>query len=339
MRSPITGQWIGYGLGDVDAKVFDMKTYLSRKFQWVRDWTPTLVLDSTYDATLAAIVRDMQSRYGLIVTGIMDYATQVRCGYIKTAPKPKPVIFTVEGHLSNMWAGPCASTASLLEQQGLVKWQPVGYDCAALPFNNKSGVDELVRLVGATRLPDGTPFPAGTGWGIHGFSQGGMIVSEFMEQHVLPENGVLHWRLKDFKRGLGIGNPRRERGKLAPWAVQQLGADSGGIMDHLFVTTGTVIEDRWQENAHERDLFADNGTDQASKDKTIIAKVVTEGTFSSVAQAFLKVMGIFTSLPTEALPAIKAAFSAIFFLASNPNPHYATVAEPGDIEWMRGVAA
>jgi hypothetical protein len=57
----------------------------------------------------------------------------------------RPVIFTVEGHLSNMWAGPCASNASLLEQQGVCKWQPVNYDCAALPFNNASGVNELFR--------------------------------------------------------------------------------------------------------------------------------------------------------------------------------------------------
>jgi hypothetical protein len=38
------------------------------------------------------------------------------------------------------------------------------------------------------------------------------------------------------------------------------------------------------------------------------------------------------NLPAEAMPAIKAAFSAIFFLASNPNPHYSTVSEPGDVE-------
>jgi hypothetical protein len=53
----------------------------------------------------------------------------------------------------------------------------------------------------------------------------------------------------------------------------------------------------------------------------------------------LKVLALFANLPTEALPAIKAAFSAIFFLAANPNPHYSTVSEPGDVEWMRGVAA
>jgi hypothetical protein len=101
---------------------------------------------------------------------------------------------------------------------------------------------------------------------------------------------ALTWRLKDFKRGLGLGNPRRERGKLAPWAVSGSAPDSGGIMDHLFVTTGTVIADRWQENAHAGDMFADNGTDAASHDKTLIAKVITEGTFSSVAGALLKVM-------------------------------------------------
>jgi hypothetical protein len=49
-----------------------------------------------------------------------------------------------------------------LQSQGVCYWQPVGYDVNALPFNNKSGVDELVSLIGADHLPDGTPFPPGT---------------------------------------------------------------------------------------------------------------------------------------------------------------------------------
>jgi hypothetical protein len=46
--------------------------------------------------------------------------------------------------------GPCASNASVLEQQGVCKWQPVNYDCAALPFNNQSGCRRTVPPVGAT---------------------------------------------------------------------------------------------------------------------------------------------------------------------------------------------
>lgn len=41
----------------------------------------------------------------------------------------------------------------------------------------------------------------------------------------------------------------------------------------------------------------------------------------------------------EGFAAVKAAFDAIMFLSANPNPHYSTFATPGDVEWMRGVAA
>jgi hypothetical protein len=339
----IGGVYVGLGEGDVSPEVGKVKALLKKKFTPARN---TLDDGDTFTPALTAEVTRVQHVYtsegkpgrAKYVPGVINVEFKYDVGLLKRPPVVRPVIFTVEGHLSNMWAGPCASTASQLEQQGVCKWQPVDYDCAALPFNNFSGVSALVWLMSASNLPDGTPFPAGTPWGIEGFSQGGMVVSEFMEQHVLPESGVLHWRLKDFKRGLGLGNPRRERGKLAPWAVSRLSANSGGIMDHLFTTTGTAIEGRWQENAHAGDLFADNGTDEASQDKTLIAKVITEGTFSSVAGALLKVLALFMNLPAEALPAIKAAFSAIFFLAANPNPHYSTVSEPGDVEWMRGVA-
>lgn len=247
-----------------------------------------------------------------------------------------PIIFTVEGHASNMWIGPTASVASTLQSQGVCYWQPIGYDVNALPFNNRSGVDELTRLVGATAMDNGIPFPAGTPWGIAGFSQGAMIVSEFMEQKVL--SGPLAWRLKDFKRGLCFGNPRRETGKVAPWASNPASPGTQGIMDKLFVTTGTAIEGRWQENAKHGDMFAENTLDKTGLDKTAIAKIVCENSWAGgPASLFYRVIALMGDVPAEAIPAIKALISAIMFLASNPNPHYATVAEPGDIEFMRAV--
>jgi hypothetical protein len=250
-----------------------------------------------------------------------------------------PVIFTVEGHMSNMWFGPTASVASQLQREDICYWQPVGYDCLSLPFKNASGVQSLFDLLSGTRLPDGTPFPTGTGWGIEGFSQGAMVVCEFMAKHVLPENGQLHWRLKDFKRGLCFGNPRREQDKVASWASNPANPGTRGIMDVEFVTTGTVLENKWRENAKHGDMFSENTIDKTGQDKTAIAKIVCENAWTGPAGVLLRLLQIIGNVPAEAIPAIKAAITAIMFLASNPNPHYATVAEPGDYAWMRGVAA
>jgi len=250
----------------------------------------------------------------------------------------QPVIFTVEGHLSNMWFGPCADNARLLQQQGAAYWQPVGYESNKLPFDNPSGVRELAHLVGGTSLPDGTPFPPGTAWAIIGFSQGAMVVSDFLEQQIVK--GPLNWRLKDLKRSLCLGNPRREFGKCVPWSPKPPPANTGGIMVHReFVTTGTVLEGRHAENCNNGDMFSVNTNDRVGWDKESIAKIITENSWIGGQAALVtRVLSLLGNPVGEAIPAIVALVNAIMFLAANPNPHYSTVAEPGDVEWMRGVA-
>lgn len=252
----------------------------------------------------------------------------------------QPVIFTVEGHMSNMWFGPCADNARLLQQQGVAYWQPVRYESNALPFDNPSGVRELALLVGGSALPDGTPFPPGTPWGIAGFSQGAMVVSDFLEQYLLPGR-PLNWRLKDLKRSMCLGNPRREFGKCVPWSPHPPPQNTGGIMVHReFVTTGTPFEGRHAENCNNGDLFSVNTNDKAGWDKEAIAKIITENSWiGGDAAIFARVVKLIGNPLGDAIPALMALISAIKFLAANPNPHYSTVAEPGDVEFMRGVAA
>lgn len=292
---------------------------------------------------------------GNFIRGVLDLNTQLAMGFKKPAPDlRRPIIFTVEGHMSDMFVGPAANNAEILQGQGVCWWKPVWYDCTSLPFNNKSGVEALVDMLSRTeiegpQLPNGSyimwPFPAEMPWGIEGFSQGGMVVSEFMEKEVLAPNGRCHFRLAAFKRGLGIGNPRREFRKMASWNDNPPPVDTQGIMGDMngvgtFVTTGTAIEGKWAENANDGDMFGVNTRDGAGMDKTAIAKIITENSWiGGEAAIFARVLNLFANLPAGAFNAIKAIISAIMFLAKNPNPHYATVAEPGDIEWMRGVSS
>lgn len=252
----------------------------------------------------------------------------------------QPVIFTVEGHMSNMWFGPAADTAHQVQREGLAYWQPYGYVNDAIPFANKAATAGLVTLIGSMSLPDGTPFPPGTSWGIESFSQGAMIATRLMRDHVLPENGDLHWRLKDFKRGLAHGNPNRAKDACCTWALDPPAKGTGGIMlDERFDTRGTAIGGLWQEHPRKGDMFADEGEDDAAKDKAAIAKIVTENSWAGGDVALLARVTSIIKNPVMTIPAILATISAIKFAVANPNPHYSTVSEPGDVSWMRGVAA
>jgi hypothetical protein len=279
------------------------------------------------------VQREYQRRTNQIQTGVVSDRDLGALGLAQ------PVIFTVEGHLSNMWFGPCADNARRLQEQGVAYWQPVWYDWESLPFNNKSGVRSLAGLIAADQLPDGTPFPPGTPWGIIGFSQGAMVVSDFLEQQILT--GPLHWRLKDLRRSLCLGNPRREFGKCAPWADNPPPLNTGGILlSGQFVTTGTPLQGIHAENANAKDMFAQNTNDAAGLNKEAIARIVTQNSWVGGPSAlFARVLAILGNIPKESVGAVKAIIQSIMFLASNPNPHYTTIAEPGDVEWMRGVAA
>lgn len=87
------GNWAGWGLGDIDPTVQKMKEFLKAKFSYAS------VLDDseTYDQTMVDVVDEMQTRYGLPATGVMNYATEVRCGFYVPLPPPMHAIITFNG--------------------------------------------------------------------------------------------------------------------------------------------------------------------------------------------------------------------------------------------------
>lgn len=347
----INGVWVGWGLGDNstgDLTVRRFKDFARRMYRsYMGDLADTNVFDQQmYDKLCMCqdkLVAGGQLIPGQFIRGVLDLATQYATTF-KKRDVVKPVIFSVEGHLSNMFIGPAADTATQLEIQGVCHHKPIGYNNGALPFDNPSGVNELALQVGSQSIegPPGVrwPFPPGTPWGLTSFSQGAMIASDFMMQQVLT--GPLSWRLKDFRRGLAFGNPRRQKDAVCSWSQDPPLPGTEGIMGKggLFVTTGTPLEGKWVEHPRRGDMFAENNENADGKDKTAIAKIITENSWiGGEAALFARVLAIFGNLPAEGFAAVKASFSAIMFLAKNPNPHYSTVAEPGDIEFMRGVAA
>lgn len=252
--------------------------------------------------------------------------------------------------MSNMFIGPCAQTASVLEAQGVCYWKPVGdWDTAGLPFKNGTGVEALYRQLSRTEIEgpviDGRqimwPFPPDAAWGGVAFSQGAMVFCEFMWKYVLPPGAALHYRLAGLRRALMFGNPRRAKDAIVPWAISPPSAGTSGIMtNHLFDAAKEGLGDRWAENANDNDMFAEVGTDSMSVNQTAVARIITENSWSGGPTAILaRVMALLGNPLGEGFGVAKAIFDAVMFLAANPNPHYSTFAVPGDIEWMRGVAA
>jgi hypothetical protein len=344
-----------FRIGDHGPAVRPFQEFLNHKFSSYSN----LKLDEYYGLDEAKVVAEAMRRYVMAPTfmtiklngvdvrvegAIATEEFLTRASYL---PPVRPIIFTVEGHMSDMFVGPAASTAQQLEQQGVCHWKPVGdWNTTALPFDNASGVEALYRQLSRNEIegpivngrPVMWPFPPGTPWGGVAFSQGAMIFCDFMWKHVLPPNAPLHYRLKDFRRGLMFGNPRRAKDAVCAWAQSPPNSGTHGIMDRLFDANKEGIGDRWAEHPNDEDMFSEVGDDSAGKDQTAIAKIITENSwFGGEATIFARVLRLFGNPVGEGLAAIEAAFDAIKFLAKNPNPHYATFATPGDVEFMRGV--
>lgn len=347
------------GEGDISPEVAKVKALLKRKFTPARN---TLDDGDLFTPALAAEVARVQGVYAAqgkpgaaqYIHGVVNLAFKYDVGLLQRPDPVKPIVFTVEGHMSNMFIGPCAQTASQLEQQGVCHWKPVGdWDTTALPFKNATGVEALYRQLSSQWIegppvdpnnPDGPKvmwwFGPEVSWGGIAFSQGAMIFCEFMWKYVLPPNAPLHYRLKTFRRGLMFGNPRRAKDAVCAWAQSPPDLGTHGIMDRLFDVNAEGIGDRWAEHPNDDDMFAEVDDDKAGQDQTAIARIVTENSWVGGPTAlFSRVLALFGNPIGEGFAAVKATFDAVMFLAANPNPHYSTFATPGDVEWMRGVAA
>lgn len=306
----IAGAWVGLGLGDVSPEVRAIKAFMRKKFSYAKDLKDT----SLYDEQMVRVVTEMQARYaragqiGLHTPGVVNVETKYAMGFLPRPAAPKPVLFTVEGHMSNMWIGPCAETARVLEQQGICKWQPVGYDSTSLPFNNKSGIDELRRL-----LADRTLLPPGTPWGLAIYSQGGIIGSSVWLDHIAPATGSLHWRRSSWRATLAFGNPYRELNTVAEWVQDPPRPNTHGISNVRMVNTPP----QWKEVARRGDLYTEvEAGSEATEHKTAIYMAV-QNKWSGHPDSLLNQMFELTQRPApEFLAMVQAIANGAMFLGN-----------------------
>ena len=355
------GKWQGWGLGDVDPKVAQIQQFLAHKFA---SYAGDLVATGTYDQATADVVSEMQRRYGLPVTGIFNYASQVKSGFVKPTPKPRVPFFTVEGHMSDMFHGPVADTATELENEGLVAHYPTGYDNGAIPFDNISGENELQNRVNQF-APPGTKFVVG------GYSQGMIVVSDWVLDHIAGTP-----REKDLLGVLAYGNPCRQKSSVAPWSIGQAGPSQNSGLDPLrrFDLVGYTPPFPVMDVYRKGDIFADNEPLQGAPttQKTIAIQIpgvdlswlnvlsqgasalgsgsrmgdVKASVYQAVARGDIfsnpfslcaQIADLFTVPVGEVVAIFQAIISGVGFLANQNNPHYAPFDISGGINWVRGL--
>lgn len=322
-----------YKLGSSGPEIEYWQAWFQRKFA---SYAPPK--DGYYGNEDAAAVKEMQRRYGLTITGIFDEVTANRAGYVPPAPNLRPIMFTVEGHLSNMFAGPVADTATQLEKEGVCYHQPIGYNNGPIPFDNASGVKELARLIGAQFMDNLIPFPTGTPWSLGGFSQGGIVISDFYFDYLAPGK-PLSWRTPDLKGVLAYGNPCRQTDSIAPWATSWVHMTGTHGLDpaRRFGLPGYPRKpDKWMDVYREGDIFAENGDDKASQMRAAVYQAVARGDFwSNPYSLAAQLAGIFNEPVETVMGIIQAMVSGVAFLGDKPNPHYSPYDLRGGIDWMR----
>jgi hypothetical protein len=200
-------------------------------------------------------------------------------------------------------------------------------------------VRELARLIGQPYMDNLVPFPQGTPWALGGFSQGGIIISDFYFDYLAPGK-PLAWRTPDLKGVLAYGNPCRQTDSIADWArpwISKLGTHGLDPARRFGLPGFPVKPDYWRDVYREGDIFAENGDDQASAMRAAVYQAIARGDFWSDPYSLAAQLAEIFHTPVETVMAIiQAIISGVNFLGDQPNPHYSPYDLTGGINWMRG---
>lgn len=313
-------------LGDRNETVRRWRQVMAAMFKgYARVLGPLPTDTDEFGLRAVAWQQEYERRTFQAVDGIVSDQDLIALG-IQT--KTLPLFFTVEGHSSDMFYGPVADTATQLEREGRCHHLPTWYNNGAIPFDNQSGVNELARRIGQTTQDNGVPFPAGTKWMLGGFSQGMIVVYDFIEQQLMPGK-PLAWRMADCVGFLQYGNPCRATDFTGTHGLDPY---------KRFGLPGCVpelpnVKEVWRRG----DIFAENTDDQAGQIKAAVYEAVARGDiFTTPLSLAFQVMKVASAPFTMVMPIVQAIISGVSFLADNPNPHYSPYDISGGLDWARG---
>lgn len=318
-------------IGDVDPLLSDAKTYLKRFSYGKAEGLGITDVDDTYtegygraQAKFKAAVRQ------LVQTGQrpgpttdtdteFDWATKSQMGLLAPPPpapvdgrKLKPFYISVEGHMSAWDVGPTIFIANQLKSEGLVEVQGTSYVNNTIPFQSDTGVSALTGF-----LLDPVKMPAGRPWVASGFSEGDIVVSRFLNRHVINPQGMFHHRLDDLVAVLEMGAPYRPKDFLGDAVLQpdSPSTGTGGISpDSLQVE---ALGDRIAYLVRHRDMYTEVPYDKAGEMQRSIYSLVAASDPSALAFELLAV-GI--NPTAEVLNMAKAITRGVLFLG-DMTPH------------------
>lgn len=199
---------------------------------------------------------------GMEPIGRLDWATKKNLG-ILPAPPAKKVVFSINGHMGGLFDGPAFFTARALEEQGRVRVQPVGYNNVAMPFDNRSGIRELDRLVNDPHV-----LPPGTEWGIVSHSQGSLVDCFFYRDILTPNRD--RWPYSHFRGGVRFGNPMRPMNVVAPWIGDPPPRGSEGLSNQCLTEATPGVA----EASRDGDLYANKTPGPAAEYKVAVFRAV-----------------------------------------------------------------
>jgi hypothetical protein len=205
-----------------------------------------------------------------------------------------------------------------MEAEGLAWHQPISYDRTALPFNNKSGVTEVLRYLNQDATDIGKPFPLDLDWYLIGFSQGSIITNQVYLNHLrnAPAGSRLAARRDHLKRAIAFGDPYREKNVDSGWWPDPPKKDTQGISDVRMTNTPSW----WKSANRHGDLYSENPDTDAGLYRTSIYKIAAENSWSGgPAGMLMRLMDLLT--PTDdIIPLFQAIIGGVMFLG-NMSPH------------------
>ncbi|AAN16870.1 lysin B [Mycobacterium phage ArcherS7] len=324
---PVTGEYVGLGLGDSSEEIRKIKEFMRKKF---RSYAGHLADTPHYDEQMTAVVAEMQGRYnqdgklatGKYTPGIINAETKYVMNYLErpAGPDNRPVLFTVCGTGVPWWVGPDAETARQVED--LYRWQPVGYPAAPFPMGPSIEAGKAELRAQINRMEPGFELRKQVernGMVLAGYSQGAIVTSEVWEDDIRTSGPIVGWAKDHVLKAVAWGNPNREQGKAYPDAGAPLAAaDSAGITGRLMTDT----PDWWRNYAHQGDLYTATRPGESREDKVAIWQIVRGTNILSGPDSLLRQFLEIAEAPVpNAIAAFQAFMDAGLFFVKGTRPH------------------
>jgi PE-PPE domain len=228
----------------------------------------------------------------------------------------------------------------------LVDWVPTDYPMATYPMGASvnTGVQVLGNNIAAS--------PVGTPKALLGYSQGGIVTSTILRDHVL--NGELSAYKNDFVAGVTWGNPMRAPNVCNGNDYAQWGHQTGGGISGANDLLPSQTPSWWFDFANPNDLYTDSPVtisadgstivmNDAAKDEELIYNMVVSENFGGTLEGLLQLV---VSAVEQFLTPLKfiiglatSIWNGLTFVAAGPNAGHYTYDPTPAIDYLASVAA